>query len=70
MILKYIDKELENFMQRTGIYPKKIIISKETKDKIFAELEPTIDNCWKGKKTNYRGMEIKIEKDIFIELKG
>ena len=71
-VLDYLDNEIEKFYQKNGNYPKKIIISKDTKDKVFAELElePIMDNCWKTEKgLNYRGIKFEIKKSIFLELK-
>jgi hypothetical protein len=69
-ILNYLDNEIEKFRQANNDYPKLILMSKETKDKLFAELElePIMDNCWFDTKNNYRGIPIEIKKDIFIEL--
>jgi hypothetical protein len=46
-------------------------MSKETKNKLFTELELITDLslCWYDKKDNYRGIPIEIKKDVFIELK-
>lgn len=65
MILPYLDKELENFKMRTGNYPAKIMVNKKIYDKIFAELEEYyLDNCWKEKGDNYRGIELVIDNNI------
>jgi hypothetical protein len=70
-ILTLLDDKINGYYQNNGNYPTKIIMDKETKDKIFTELElePTLDNCWKEKEDNYRGIKIVIKKDIFLELK-
>ena len=69
-ILDFLDRELENFYQRTGNYPNKIIMNKKTKDKIFIELEnePVMDNSWKNKKDNYRGIFICLSKNQSLKL--
>jgi hypothetical protein len=71
-ILTLLDNKIETFRQNKGDYSLKIIMSKETKDKIFAELKkssPIIENCWIDKNDNYRGLPIEIKEGIFIELK-
>jgi hypothetical protein len=69
-ILSYLDNQIETYRQSKGYYPSKIIMSKETKDKIFAELllEPTLEDCWFDKKDNYRGIEIEIHNIEEIKL--
>jgi hypothetical protein len=69
-LLEYLDREIENFRKKTGNYPKKIILSEPGKKKIFSELElePTIDNCWKDKQDNYRGIKIEISNIEQIKL--
>jgi hypothetical protein len=70
-LLDYLDEMINGYYQKNNTYPTRIIMNKETKDKIFIELglEPEIDNSWKDSKDNYRGIEIEIKKDIaFIEL--
>ena len=70
-LLGYLDREIEIFRQKNNDYPIKIIMSKETKDNIFTELDnhsPTIDMCWKDKKDNYRGIKIEIRDVDFLKL--
>jgi hypothetical protein len=69
-ILNYLDKELENFKQKTGSYPTKIIMNIETKKKIFDSLESGIDikGSWVDKQDNYRGIKLKIGKEERITL--
>jgi hypothetical protein len=71
-LLNYLDQEIELYRQKNNNYPKKIIMSKETKDKLFAELGNDVDISlsWTNKKDNYRGIPVEIKKDIFLELKG
>jgi len=71
-ILDYLDDSINGFYQKNNNYPKLILMSKETKDKLFTELElePIMDNSWFDTKNNYRGIPIEIKKNIFIELKG
>jgi len=72
LILKYLDNQLEIFNRKNNCYPSKIIMNKETKDKLFAELllEPTLDNCWFDKKDNYRNILIEIRDIDFLKLEG
>jgi hypothetical protein len=69
-LLGYLDEQINGYYQKTGNYPIKLIISKETRDKIFAELnlEPTLDNCWFNKKDNYRNIKIEISNIEQIKL--
>lgn len=69
-LLEYLDREIELFRQKTGNYPKKIILSRLACEKVFfeLELEPIMDNCWKDKQDNYRGISIYIKENVFIEL--
>ena len=71
-LLSYLDDEIEKFNQRTNIYPKIIFMSKETKTKLFAELNliNEMNDNWYDRKDNYRGILIEIKQDVFIELKG
>jgi hypothetical protein len=71
-LLDYLDNQIELFRQKNNDYPNLILLSKETKDKLFIELEnePIMDNSWKDLKNNYRGIPVEIKKDIFLELKG
>lgn len=71
-ILTILDQQINAYYQKKEKYPSYILISKEGKDKIFAELnlELGMDGSWKDKKDNYKGIEIKIKEDTFIELKG
>jgi hypothetical protein len=68
-LLDYLDQKIDIFYQKNNDYPKLILMNKETKDKIFEALEYIPENFWRDNKDNYRGIEIKIKKDIFIELK-
>jgi len=70
-MLDYLDKLIENFRQRTGDYPIKILISDLAREKLFSELElePTLNNSWFDKKDNYRGIPILISQKEEIELK-
>ena len=70
-ILNYLDNQLEMFKQNNNTYPELIIMNKETKDKVFAELLTISDLslCWADKKDNYKGIKIKIKKDTQLELK-
>jgi hypothetical protein len=70
-ILNYLDNQLEIFKQKNNNYPTLIIMNKEMKDKIFAELFKFSDLslCWADKKDNYKGIKIKIKKDTQLELK-
>jgi hypothetical protein len=69
-ILAYLDSQIETFKVIKDKYPSKILMSKEVKDKIFAELNliSAMDLSWKEKQDNYRGIEILIKENIFIEL--
>lgn len=69
-ILDILDQKINGYYQLNKEYPNKIIMSQETKNKIFIELEEIdINLSWKDKKDNYRGIKIEIKKDIFLELK-
>jgi len=73
-ILNYLDNEIEKFRQTNDDYPKLILMSKETKDKLIAEInkdkELEENGSWQNHKIfNYKGIPVKIKKDIFIELK-
>jgi len=70
VFLEYLDNQLEIYKQRNNNYPNKIIMSKKTKDKLFAELElePTMDNSWVDKQDNYRGIKIEISNIEQIKL--
>jgi hypothetical protein len=69
-ILGYLDREIETFRQNTGNYPNLILISKETKNKLFTELEKEnfITNSWKDSRDNYRGIKIEIRDIDFLKL--
>jgi hypothetical protein len=68
-ILDYLDREIEIFRQRNNKYPKLILMNKETKDKIFVELDLIeMNDSWRDNKDNYRGILIEIKLNIFIEL--
>ena len=68
-LLSYLDQKLNAYYQKNNSWPGKIILSKETRDKIYAELqlEPDLSLCWIDKKDNYRGIKIEIKPNIFIE---
>jgi hypothetical protein len=70
-ILEALDQKISGYYEINKDYPALILMSKEIKDKVFEalETEPKIDLCWTGKKDNYRGIEIQIKKDTFLELK-
>jgi preprotein translocase subunit Sec63 len=71
ILLDYLDREIELFRQKNNDYPNLILMNKETKDKIFAELDLTgikNNNSWYDIKDNYRGIKIKIKEDTFIKL--
>lgn len=64
-ILTYLDNLLEIFYQKNNTYPSTIIVTKETMNKIFSELDNGIDNLelsWADRKDNYKGIPIRIEK--------
>jgi hypothetical protein len=69
-LLGYLDNQIELFRQKNNNYPFKIIMNKETRDKIFTELENDIDISlsWKDKKNNYRGIKIEISNIEQIKL--
>lgn len=71
-ILAILDNQINGFYQNNNDYPKLILMSKETKDKVFNELllESDTKDSWVDKKDNYRGIEIKVKKDTFLELIG
>jgi len=72
-ILNYLDNEIEKFRQTNDDYPKLILMSKETKDKLIAEIkkdkEPEENGSWQNLPDNYKGISIKIKQGIFIEIK-
>jgi len=72
-ILNYLDNEIEKFRQTNDDYPKLILMSKETKDKLIAEInkdkELEENGSWQNITDNYKGISIKIKQGIFIELK-
>ena len=70
-ILEALDQKINGYYELNNNYPTLILMSKEIKDKVFEalEIEPKIDLCWTSKKDNYRGIEIQIKKDTFLELK-
>jgi len=61
-LLDYLDQQINGYYQKTGNYPQKIILSNLGHAKLFSELElePILDNCWKNKKDNYKGILIEI----------
>ena len=62
-LLGYLDNQIELFRQKNNNYPSKIIMNKETRDKIFAELDATmidIKGSWRDYGNNYRGIKIEI----------
>ena len=69
-LLEYLDREINGFYQKTGNYPKKIIMSPGSKEKLFSELELGTDlsNSWKDTQNNYRGIKIKISNIEEIKL--
>jgi len=72
-ILNYLDNEIEKFRQTNNDYPKSILMSKETKDKLIAEInkdkEPEENGSWQNHKIfNYKGIPVKINKNIFLKL--
>ena len=73
-LLNYLDNQIELFWQKNEDYPKEILMNKETKSKLWAELkdgkEKKENNSWQNQKNNYRGIPVKIKKDVFLELKG
>jgi len=76
-ILNYLDEKIELFRQKNKDYPKIILMSLDSKNKIFESLESELkilknkkDNSWYDTKDNYRGIPIKVKENIFIELKG
>ena len=74
-LIGYLEEEIEGFNLKNNDYPVKIFMNKETKDKLFTELElePSMntEKCWKDKKElNYRGIPIEIKEDVYIELMG
>jgi hypothetical protein len=74
-LLNYLDTEIEKFRINNGIYPDFIEMNKETKDKLLAELElekePEENGSWQNHKFfNYKGIPVKIKKDVFLELIG
>jgi len=71
-ILGYLDNQINGYYQKTGNYPNLILMNKETKDEIFAELGSvlTIYEGWAYKKDNYRGIPLEIRDISFIKLEG
>jgi len=69
-LLDYLDNQIELFRQKNNDYPKLILMSKETKDKLFTELElePVLNNCWYDKKDNYKNIPIEIRDIDFLKL--
>jgi len=70
-LLGYLDEKINGYYQKTGSYPKKIIMSPGGgRTKLFSELElePTMDNSWKDKQDNYRGIKIEISNIEEIKL--
>jgi spore coat polysaccharide biosynthesis protein SpsF (cytidylyltransferase family) len=69
-ILNLLDEKINGYFQKNNDYPAEIIMDKGTKDKIFEELNLiALDNSWKEKNDNYKGIKIVIKKGIFLELK-
>ena len=67
-LLDYLDEMLNTYYKNNNVWPGRIILNKETKEKIFIELEKMdLTNCWKDKQDNYRGISLYIKKDVFIE---
>ncbi len=73
-ILNYLDNEIEKFRQNKGDYPNLILMSKETQDKLITEInkdkETQENGSWENLPNNYKGISIKIRKDIFLKLEG
>jgi hypothetical protein len=70
-LLGYLDEKLNSYYQKNNLWPGKIIMSKEAKDKIFAELDLTgikDNNSWYDTKDNYRGISIEIKDIDFLKL--
>ena len=71
-LLTYLDIEIENFRINKGDYPKLILMNKETKDKLLAELElekeAQENGSWENIKNNYKGIPVKISKIQFLKL--
>ena len=69
-LLGYLDEKINGYYQKTGNYPKKIIMSPGGRTKLFfeLELEPPLDNSWKDTKDNYRGIKIEISNIEQIKL--
>jgi hypothetical protein len=71
-ILDLLDEQISGFYQRTGNYPKKIIMSPGSKEKLFSELELGTDlsNSWADKKDNYKNIPIEVKDIDFLKLEG
>ena len=71
-ILNYLDDKIEKFRQTNNDYPKLILMNKETKDKLIAEIEknkePKENGSWQNIKNNYKGIPVKISKIQFLKL--
>lgn len=73
-LLNYLDTKIEKFRINNEVYPDFIEMNKETKNKLLAELElekePEENGSWQNNKIfNYKGIPVKIKKDVFLELK-
>ena len=68
-LLDYLDEIINTYYQKNNVWPGRIILNKETKEKIFTELEEMdLTNSWVDKQDNYKGISLYIKKDVFIEL--
>lgn len=69
-ILVYLDNQIEIYYKSKEDYPSKIIMNKETNDKMKEELNKLdLSLSWKELKiNNYRGILIKIKNIEFIRL--
>lgn len=68
-ILDYLDNLLETHYKNNQTYPQKIVLPKDTYDKIFEELgkdSMNYDKCWAEKEDNYRGIHLKIDDNMEI----
>ena len=71
-ILAILDQTINGYYQSKGNYPSKILMSKETKEKIdkALELEPDLSDSWKDTTNNYKGIIIEIKENVFIEMEN
>jgi len=69
-LLGYLDKQINGYYQKIRNYPKKIIMSPGSKEKLFTELllEPDLTLSWFDKQDNYRGIKIEISNIEEIKL--